>query len=310
MSSSTAFTPAATGVLGSESKDASAARVAVARPRSRRKQYVRWFFNLVAVAIAMVWIFPIYWMLLVSMTPIGSIYSIHPQLLPSGVTWFAFSQVLHDPDFWTAFRNSVIVTFSTVVISTFVGFLAATAIARFRFRFRNSAIVLIMIVQMVPLIALIVPLFYIYSKIGLSESLFGLVIGMLALSLPFCIWTLRGFVAGVPADLEEAAMVDGCTRVGAFFRIILPLVLPGIVSTAIYTLIQTWTEFQLTNFMISDQNHFTLPLYLNHFLSANQQILYNEIMATALLMAAPIVILFLLVQRQVASGLTAGAVKG
>jgi N,N'-diacetylchitobiose transport system permease protein len=306
--SSTAFTPAQR--LERESQPAVPA---AARPRSRRatrKLVVKWVFNVLAVLISVVWIFPVYWMLVVAVTPLDQVYSIHPQLIPGNFSLEAFRAVLKDPSFWQAFRNSLVVTFSTVVIATLIGFLAATAIARFRFRFRNSAIVLIMIVQMVPLIALIAPLFYVYTKIGLSESLTGLVIGMLALTLPFCIWTLRGFVAGIPAELEEAAMVDGCTRVGAFFRIILPLVMPGLISTAVYTLIQTWTEFQLSNFMISEPNHYTLPLYLDNFLGTNQQILYNEVMATALLMAVPIVVLFLLVQRQVASGLTAGAVKG
>ena len=308
--SSTAFTPPAQRV---EREAAGLRAPAAVRPRSRRatrRSIVKWVFNILAVAIAVVWIFPIYWMLIVAVTPLGQIYSIHPQLIPGNVSLQAFRAVLADPSFWQSLRNSLVVTGSTVVVATLIGFLAATAIARFRFRGRNSAIVMIMIVQMVPLIALIAPLFYVYTKVGLSESLAGLIIGMLALTLPFCIWTLRGFVAGVPAELEEAAMVDGCTRVGAFFRIILPLVIPGLISTAIYTLIQTWTEFQLTNFMISEPQHYTLPLYLNNFLGTNQEVLYNEVMATALLMAVPIVVLFLLVQRQVASGLTAGAVKG
>ncbi|WP_051451083.1 carbohydrate ABC transporter permease [Actinospica robiniae] len=307
--SSTAFTP----TRRSEYEPEPDPRLTAVRPtsaRATRKKVVKWVLNTVAVVISVVWIFPIYWMLIVAVTPLGQVYSIHPQLIPGNISLEAFRAVLTDSSFYQSLRNSLIVTFSTVVVATLVGFLAATAIARFRFRFRNSAIVLVMIVQMVPLIALIAPLVYVYTKIGLSESLFGLVIGLLALTLPFCIWTLRGFVAGIPAELEEAAMVDGCTRVGAFFRIILPLVVPGLVSTAIYTLIQTWTEFQLTNFMISGANHYTLPLYLNAFLGTNQEVLYNEVMATALLMAVPIVALFLLVQRQVASGLTAGAVKG
>lgn len=306
--SSTAFTPA----RGIE-REAELRAPAAVRTRSRRasrKTVVKWLFNLLAVVISVVWIFPVYWMVIVSVTPLGQIYSIHPQLIPGHISFEGFHAVLTDPSFWQSLRNSAIVTFSTVVVATLIGFMAATAIARFRFRFRNSAIVLVMVVQMVPLIALIAPLFYLYTKVGLSESLLGLIIGMLALTLPFCIWTLRGFVAGVPAELEEAAMVDGCTRVGAFFRVILPLVVPGMISTAVYTLIQTWTEFQFTNFMISEPNHYTLPLYLDNFLGTNQQILYNEVMATALLMAVPIVVLFLLVQRQVASGLTAGAVKG
>jgi N,N'-diacetylchitobiose transport system permease protein len=307
--SSTAFTPAQR--LERESEPAVPA---AARPRSRRatrKLVVKWVFNVLAVLISVVWIFPVYWMLVVAVTPLDQVYSIHPQLIPGNFSLEAFRAVLKDPSFWQAFRNSLIVTFATVVIATLIGFLAATAIARFRFRFRNSAIVLIMIVQMVPLIALIAPLFYVYTKIGLSESLTGLVIGMLALTLPFCIWTLRGFVAGVPAELEEAAMVDGCTRVGAFVRIILPLTVPGLITAGVFIWIQTWNEFILANTILSSNDKQTSLVWLEGFSSnplhgAN----YGEQMAGAFLISIPVIILFVIFQKKVSAGLTAGSVKG
>jgi N,N'-diacetylchitobiose transport system permease protein len=284
---------------------------APAARRKRRRPIAKYVLNAVAVLTSLFWIFPIYWMLMVAIRPLTDIYSQHPSFSPfANFTWINFSEVLHDPDFWQALRNSVIVVSAAVVIATFVGFLAAVALARFRFKFKRVMIVMIMIVQMVPLLAVMVPLYIIYTKVGLSESLQGLVISYLALTLPFTIWTLRGFIAGVPQELEEAAMVDGCTRFKAFFHVILPLVVPGLISTAIFVLIQTWNEFQLTNFMINDQDHHTLALYLNFFLGSNKTIPYGEVMATAFLMALPVVVLFMLVQRQVASGLTAGAVKG
>jgi N,N'-diacetylchitobiose transport system permease protein len=279
--------------------------------RHRRRPWGKYVLNAVAVGTAVFWIFPIYWMLLVAVRPLTDIYSQRPSFSPfTNFTWVNFSEVVHDPAFWQALRNSLIVVFSAVLIATFVGFLAAVALARFQFKFKRIMIVMIMIVQMIPLLAVMVPLYIIYTKVGLSESLQGLVIAYLALTLPFTIWTLRGFIAGVPAELEEAAMVDGCTRFKAFFQVILPLVLPGLISTAIFVLIQTWNEFQLTNFMINDQDHHTLALYLNFFLGSNKEIPYGEVMATAFLMALPVVVMFMLVQRQVASGLTAGAVKG
>lgn len=289
---------------------AAAARTA-AVPRNRRTPWGKYVLNAVAVATAVFWIFPIYWMLMVAVRPLTDIYSQRPSFSPfTNFTWVNFSEVVHDPAFWQALRNSLIVVLSAVLIATFVGFLAAVALARFQFTFKRIMIVMIMIVQMIPLLAVMVPLYIIYTKVGLSESLQGLVVAYLALTLPFTIWTLRGFIAGVPAELEEAAMVDGCTRFKAFFQVILPLVTPGLVSTAIFVLIQTWNEFQLTNFMINDQDHHTLALYLNFFLGSNKEIPYGEVMATAFLMALPVVVLFMLVQRQVASGLTAGAVKG
>jgi N,N'-diacetylchitobiose transport system permease protein len=279
--------------------------------RRRRRPIAKYILNTVAVATALFWIFPIYWMLLVAVRPVTDIYSQHPSFSPfTNFTWINFSEVLHDPAFWQALRNSLIVVSAAVFIATFVGFLAAVALARFSFKFKRIMIVMIMIVQMVPLLAVMVPLYIIYTKVGLSESLQGLVVAYLALTLPFTIWTLRGFIAGVPQELEEAAMVDGCSRFKAFFHVILPLVVPGLISTAVFVLIQTWNEFQLTNFMINDQDHHTLALYLNFFLGGNKEIPYGEVMATAFLMSLPVVVLFMLVQRQIASGLTAGAVKG
>jgi len=305
--STDAFTPQRQAALRSE--DPSAARAAAARRRARRP-IGKYLLNTLAMLVTLFWIFPIYWMFLISVRPLTNAYSQHPSFLPKPFSLSNYSDVVNDPQFWNSLKNSAVVVFSAVVVAVVVGFLAAVAIARFRFRARRAMIVMVMIVQMIPLGSVIVPLYFIYTKIGLNENLLGLVIAYLALTLPFCVWTLRGFVAGVPVELEEAAMVDGCSRFGAFFRVILPLVVPGLVSTAIYTLIQGWNEFQLTNFMINQNDHFTVSLYLNNFLGVNRQIQYGDVMATAILMALPVVILFMLVQRKVASGLTAGAVKG
>lgn len=305
--STDAFTPRREAALRAE--DPSEARAAAARRRARRP-YGKYVLNTLAMLITVFWIFPIYWMFLISVRPLTDAYSQHPSFLPKPFSLSNYSDVVHDPQFWNSLKNSSIVVFAAVLISVLIGFLAAVAIARFKFRARRAMIVMVMIVQMIPLGSVIVPLYFIYTKIGLNENLLGLVIAYLALTLPFCVWTLRGFVAGVPVELEEAAMVDGCSRFGAFFRIILPLVVPGLVSTAIYTLIQGWNEFQLTNFMINQNDHFTVSLYLNNFLGVNRQVQYGDVMATAILMALPVVILFMLVQRKVASGMTAGAVKG
>lgn len=305
--STDAFTPQRQAALRAE--DRGAAHAAAAGRRARRP-VGKYILNAVAVLVTIFWIFPIYWMFLISVRPLTAAYSQHPSFLPTPFSLSNYSDIVHDPQFWNSLKNSVVVVFSAVVIAVVVGFLAAVAIARFKFRARRAMIVMVMIVQMIPVGSVIVPLYFIYTKIGLNENLLGLVFAYLALTLPFCVWTLRGFVAGVPVELEEAAMVDGCSRFGAFFRIILPLVVPGLVSTAIYTLIQGWNEFQLTNFMINQNDHFTVALYLNNFLGVNRQVQYGDVMATAILMALPVVILFMLVQRKVASGMTAGAVKG
>ena len=288
----------------------------VSRPavlvRRRRRPVGRYILNTVAVLFTLVWLFPIYWMLLTAVRPLSDSLTAHPSFLPwKGFSGVNFSTFFDDSFFWTAFRNSAIVVALTVAIALFVGFLASIALGRYQFRGKRIAIIMVMIVQMTPMIAVLIPLYVIFSKVHLDDNLTGLIVSYLAVNLPFTIWTLRGFVAGIPVELEEAAMVDGCSRAGAFRHVILPLVVPGLISTGIYVLIQTWNEFMMGNFLINSDGHWTLPLYLNNFFgSAFKVVPYGEVMALSLFMAAPVAILFALVQGKVAAGMTAGAVKG
>jgi ABC-type glycerol-3-phosphate transport system permease component len=280
--------------------------------RRRRRPVGKYVLNAVAVVFTLVWIFPIYWMLLTAVRPLGDSLTSHPSFLPwEGFSGVNFRTFLDDSFFWTAFRNSAVVVVLTVAIALFVGFLASIALGRHRFPGKRIAIVMVMIVQMTPMLAVLIPLYVIFSKVHMDDNLTGLIVAYLAVNLPFTIWTLRGFVAAIPVDLEEAAMVDGCSRFGAFRHVILPLVVPGLISTGIYVLIQTWNEFMMGNFLINSNSHWTLPLYLNNFFgSAFKVVPYGEVMALSLFMAAPVAVLFALVQGKVAAGMTAGAVKG
>jgi N,N'-diacetylchitobiose transport system permease protein len=236
-------------------------------------------------------------------------YAATPQFVPWHPTLTHLTRVLDDPVFWHSAANSALVSLVTVALAMIVAFLAAVAVARFRFGGRRSFLVAVMIVQMIPHVALVIPIFLTLGTIGLADTLPGLVVSYLAFALPFAIWTLRGFVHGVPRDLEEAALIDGCTRMQAFRRITLPLILPGLVATSIYTMILAWNEYLLTYFLISSPDRYTLPLWLTHFVGT-EGAEFGPLMAGATLIAIPVAVFFAIVQRHLARGLTAGAVTG
>ena len=162
---------------------------------------------------------------------------------------------------------------------------------------------------MIPQTALIVPLFVVLSRFHQQNQLIGVTFTYLAFILPFAVWTLRGFVANIPKDLEDAAMIDGCSRFSAFMRVTFPLIAPGLVATAIFAFIQAWNEFTFAYVIIQDNSKETATVWLASFIT-QEQVDWGGLMAGATMLSIPIVILFLLVQRHFATGLTAGAVKG
>jgi N,N'-diacetylchitobiose transport system permease protein len=196
-----------------------------------------------------------------------------------------------------------------VVLSLALAFLAALALAKFRFYGRKAFIVLIIGVQMVPLNALVIPLYILLSRVHQVDKLSGVIVMYLTFVLPFTVWTLRGFMLGVPRELEEAAMVDGTTRFGAFVRILLPLVAPGLVATSIFAFIQAWNEFLIAYVFLHEPSKQTLTVWLANFTTLRGTE-WGPLMAGATLTALPVLFFFLLVQRRVAFGLTAGAVRG
>jgi N,N'-diacetylchitobiose transport system permease protein len=221
-----------------------------------------------------------------------------------------YRKVFHRDFFWRAVRNSFSVTLVVLVLALLIAFLAAVAVSRFRFRGRKAFIITVLLVQMVPAEALIISLFRILDGWDLINTLLGLTLTYLAFVLPFTIWTLRGFVAAVPKELEEASMVEGSTRFRAFMTITFPLVAPGLVATGVFAFIQAWNEFIFALVIMNKPESQTLPVWLQAFNEGAKGTDWGGVMAGSTLMAIPVVIFFLLVQRRLASGLTAGAVKG
>ncbi|MET9360577.1 carbohydrate ABC transporter permease [Streptomyces sp. NPDC006632] len=283
-----------------------AAPAATRKKSPRKKTKLGW--NLLGLLVFVTAGFPVYWMLNTAFKPSKDAIDPDPHLFPTHFTLANFKRALQIGDFWGSIGRSLTVSLVVVVIGIAVGLLAALAISRFAFRGRKIVIVGILAVQMVPLVAMIIPVFLLLNDLGQYDKLSGLIITYLTFILPFTVWTLRGFIVNVPKELEEAAMVDGCTRTGAFIRVVFPLLAPGMVATSVYGFIQAWNEY-LYALMLMSQNHQTATVWLSSF-TTQHGTEYAPMMAGSTMMAVPIVILFLLVQRKMAAGLTAGAVKG
>jgi N,N'-diacetylchitobiose transport system permease protein len=265
--------------------------------------------NALGLAVFFVMVFPVYWMVNTAFKPGNDILTLTPEWFPRHPTLINFSDAIHRPYFWTDVKNSLIIVAVVVALSLTLAFLAALALAKFRFYGRKAFIVVIFAVQMVPLNALIIPLYIALSRAHQVDKLSGVVVTYLTFVLPFCVWTLRGFIIGVPRELEEAAMVDGSTRFGAFVRILLPLVAPGLVATSIFAFIQAWNEYILAYVLLQSPEKQTLTIWLANF-TTQRGTDWGSLMAGATLTALPVVAFFVLVHRRIAFGLTAGAVRG
>ncbi|MBS1697884.1 MAG: carbohydrate ABC transporter permease [Actinobacteria bacterium] len=260
------------------------------------------------VAVLLFTLFPVYWMVSSAFDKKAS--SGGQSLLPKEFTLDNFAFVLTDGGFATFLRNSLVVALVTVLVSGFVCLLAAVAVARFRFKFRTAILLMILIVQMVPLEALVIPLFLQVKSLGLLNSILGLMVVYVALSLAFGIWMLRGFVQAVPVELEEAAYIDGASWWRMFRSVLLPLVMPGLVATSVFSFITAWNEFIFAMTMLGGAtDQYTVSIGLKSFFGQYSND-WGSIMAASTLITVPVMIFFVIVQRRLSSGLVAGAVKG
>jgi len=277
--------------------------------RSRTKRNL---LTALALVLAVVWAFPVYWMLNSAFLPNVVLQSATPTFLPFGGSFDNLVTVATDGSFGQALTISLIVTLTTVVAAIMIAFLGALAISRFRFRGRASFVLALLLIQMLPAEGLFIAQYKMMSSLGLLNQAIGLAVLYTAAVVPFTIWMLRGFVAGVPIDLEEAAMVDGLSRTQAFFRITFPLLAPGLVASGVYAFLQAWNEFTVALVILQAQEYQTLPLWLRGFVqaSATRATDWGQVMAASTLVAVPVIVFFLIVQGRLTSGLVAGAVKG
>lgn len=262
----------------------------------------------VMVVVALLILFPIYWMLTISFKLPKEIYRL-PSLWPQAPTLENYRELLVERGFLVNIRNSVIVASAVTVASLGMASLAAFSIVRFRYRFKGLVGRLILFAYLTPTSLLFIPLSVIVARLGLGDKLYGLVIVYLTFSVPLSTWLLIGYFKGVPAELEEQAMVDGATRLGALVRILLPLSLPGLVAVGIFTFTAAWNELLLALIFTTSESKRTVPLGLQYLITGDV-FLWGPIMAGAVLSALPVILLYFLAQRYMVRGLTAGSVKG
>ncbi|TCO53050.1 carbohydrate ABC transporter permease [Actinocrispum wychmicini] len=265
--------------------------------------------SVVGVIVAVLFGFPTYWLITTSFKTPGQVLSPAYDLIPTSATLDNFVSAITKPGFVTYMTNSLIVTLGSVLCALVAGLLAAVPLARMRFRGRRGFLLLVLIAQLAPLPALFLPMFLLMRDAGLLNTLPALLAVYTASTLPFTTWMLYGFVNGIPIELEEAAMIDGCGRWGAFRRVTLPLLGPGLVATSVFGFITAWNEFLYALVLMKDQGKQTLPVWLSTFRTAFS-VDWGGIMAASVIYAVPALVFFLIVQRKLVSGLTSGAVKG
>ncbi|MBG7699047.1 MULTISPECIES: carbohydrate ABC transporter permease [Streptomyces] len=275
----------------------------------KRSLFGRFWPNATAVVLFVGFVFPVYWMFATAFKPTGDIISEDPVWFPTDATLEHFEKAVDADHFWTLVVNSVTVTVLSVVFSLVISLFAAFALARMRFKGRRGLIVTFMLAQMAPWEVMIIAIYMIVRDNDMLNSLVPLTVFYTVMVLPLTLLTLRGYVAAVPKELEESAMIDGCTRTQAFVKVIFPLLAPGLMATSLFGFVTAWNEFPLVLILNKDIEKQTLPLWLSQFQTAFGDD-WGATMAASSLFALPILILFIFLQRKAVSGLTDGAVKG
>ncbi len=254
-------------------------------------------------------LFPLYWLVKIAITPDKLIFTEGTALFPSEFTFENFQTVLIATDFLSYFKNSVIVSIGTAVITTAIAAAAGYAFSRFDFRGKRLIIALMLITQMFPLLMIIAPIYKIVAAIGLLNSLTSLIIVYTAFNIPFATFLMQSFFDGIPKDLEEAGMIDGCSRFEALRKIILPLTLPGLGATLGFVFTAAWSELLFALMLINSNDTMTFPVGLLTFVS-KFSVDWGQMMAAGVLALVPSCLFFIFIQRYLVQGLTSGAVKG
>ena len=262
-----------------------------------------------AAVVVFISVFPFIWMFFTSIKPPNEIFTLTPRLLPYHTTLENYVGVFKGTMFGRYFLNSVIIALSTTVLGLSIAILGAYSLARFKYPGRHSFLLLILIVQMFPIVVLIIPLFVVMRQLHLLNTHYCLIISYTTFILPLCVWMLKGFFESIPKELEEAAMIDGCSRVGAFLKIALPLSVPGIAATSIFSFIGAWNEFMFALTFINKEALKTIPVGLQSFIG-RFVVEWGQVMAASVMFTLPSLIFFMMVQKHLTKGLFAGSVKG
>lgn len=273
----------------------------------RRRERLINALSYLALTVAIVIVFiPLAWMLSVSLRPNIEVMKMPPSWLPEVFTLEGYAKIFSNPRYLIVFLNTTIVSLLVTLISLFLGAMAAYALARFKFAGQRMVLMFLITTQMFPLVLLCIPYFRIFITLGLYDTRTSLVIVYLTFTLPFCVLMLRSYFVGVPRDIEEAAMVDGCTRLGAIFRTLVPISYPAFLGAGLYAFLLAWNEFLFAVVLIESWENRVLTMAI-YSLMAEFVTDWNAMMAFSVLASLPLVVVFIFLQRYMVQGMTAGA---
>ena len=278
------------------------------KPRNMRKLGNAVICYAVLIFFSLLVLVPVAWMISTSFKTEPETIQIPPTWIPREPTILAYIRIWKDYPFVTYFKNSLIIVLGATLLSTVVSCFAGYGVTRFNFRGKGSFMTFMLMTQMFPSIMLLIPYYKVLSIYGLMNTHLGMILVYVSFTIPFCSWMMAGFFKSIPVELDEAAIIDGCSRMRAFRSIILPRTLPGIASTAMYSFITGWNEYMFAQVLISDPALKTVPIGIAE-LNGFYKILWNDMMAASLIASIPLIFLFLVSQRSFISSLTAGAVK-
>jgi len=263
----------------------------------------------ILILVTLVTLYPVLLVIGISLRPGDQLYSTSLRLIPEGASFHSYYVILFQKPFLLWLKNSLIVSLSVTLIGVALAATSGYAFSRYRFPGHRISLTSFLLTQMFPATMLLLPLYLLLQKVHLLNSLWGLMVVYVTTALPFCVWTMKGYYDSIPRDLEEAALIDGLGPLGAFLRIVLPLSLPALTITALFSFMAAWSEFIVARVILTKADLFTLPLGLEA-LAGTFQTEWANYAAGSILVSIPVVILFLLLNRFLVSGLTLGGVKG
>jgi multiple sugar transport system permease protein len=264
-------------------------------------------FYLLLMVIILPIVFPFYWMIVQSVQK-DSVFTFAPHIFPGSVTFNSYRTIIKERPVVTWFANTFFIAALTTVITVFVATLSGYSLSRFRNRFSKAAGFAILTTQMLPATLLLIPMYIIFRDLNLLDNLFGLVLSNTAFALPMGLWMMKSFIDGIPIEIDEAGRIDGCNPLQILFRLIIPLVLPGIVAVATFAFLLAWDDFFFARTFISTESKWLMSVGLNSFIG-EYSIQWDQMLSAAVMFSLPPIIFFLFLQKYLIKGLTLGSVK-
>ena len=275
---------------------------------TQRRKFMRALNYALVVLVTLIVLFPVLWMLSSSLKSETDLFTLPPTLMPDPISTEGYESALERPTFMVALKNSIVVAIGSTILTLIMTLHGAYALARVRFFGRDFFAKFILCFYMVPAILLVIPIYLIMRWMHLADSIFGVMIIHTVINIPFCLWLLRAFFLTVPSELEEAAIMDGASIIGAFYRIIIPISMPGVAAAGLFSFIASWSEFLLAYVLVTSNANKTLPVVLAEEI-IGFEMRWQALLAMGVIVLIPIFFACLLFSRYLIEGLTTGAVK-